>query len=107
MGQLDFQPLRRLVRSTSKLTSATNMESNSRDWPDVKKNPEAEEFRKLFVGGLCDKSNEDTLKEYFQSYGAVETCDIVKEKNNQNKGVYLHHLQEPQESGRDPEESSP
>jgi len=61
------------------------MESNSRDWPDVKKNPEAEEFRKLFVGGLCDKSNEDTLKEYFQSYGAVETCDIVKEKNNQNK----------------------
>ncbi|KAH3826846.1 heterogeneous nuclear ribonucleoprotein A1, A2/B1 homolog isoform X2 [Dreissena polymorpha] len=54
-------------------------------WPDYEKNPNAEEFRKLFVGGLDTKTTEETLKEYFSSYGSIETCEIMKERNNSAK----------------------
>jgi RNA recognition motif-containing protein len=58
---------------------------DKQDWPDCMEKPNAEEFRKLFVGGLPPTATEESLQEYFQTYGAIESCDIVKEKNNQNK----------------------
>lgn len=61
-------------------------ERPSRDqWPDFEKNPNAEEFRKLFVGGLDAKTTVETLREYFSSYGTIENCDIMKERNNPQK----------------------
>ncbi|XP_052812525.1 heterogeneous nuclear ribonucleoprotein A1-like isoform X2 [Mya arenaria] len=54
-------------------------------WPDYEKNPNAEEFRKVFVGGLDAKTTEDTLKEYFSSYGTIENCEIMKERNQAAK----------------------
>lgn len=54
-------------------------------WPDHEKNPNAEEFRKLFVGGLDAKTTEDTLKDYFSSYGSIEQCEIMKDRNNPAK----------------------
>lgn len=52
-----------------------------KDWPDYSKDPNAEEFRKLFVGGLDVKTTEETLTEYFGGYGEIEKCTIMKDKN--------------------------
>lgn len=51
-------------------------------WPDFEKNPDSEEFRKLFVGGLDSKTTEETLKDYFSSYGEIEKCEIMKDRGN-------------------------
>lgn len=61
------------------------MSADQQQWPDIEKNPNAEEFRKVFVGGLDAKTTEDTLKEYFSSYGTIENCEIMKERNQAAK----------------------
>lgn len=53
-------------------------------WPN-REDPTAEEFRKLFVGGLDTKTTEETLKEYFSSYGTVESCEIMKDRSTPPK----------------------
>ncbi|XP_060587806.1 heterogeneous nuclear ribonucleoprotein A1-like [Ruditapes philippinarum] len=54
-------------------------------WPDIYSDPGAEEFRKLFVGGLDAKTTEETLKDYFSSYGTIETCEIMKDRSTPPK----------------------
>lgn len=56
-----------------------------KEWPDFEKNPEAEEFRKMFVGGLELKTTEETLKEFFSTYGTIEDVLLMKDKNNPPK----------------------
>lgn len=45
-------------------------------WPDFEKVPNAEEFRKLFVGGLDKKTTKESLTDYFVTYGEVANCEI-------------------------------
>ena len=45
-------------------------------WPDYEKNPFAEEFRKIFVGGLDKKTTKESLVDYFVQYGDVVNCEI-------------------------------
>jgi len=42
---------------------------------------------KLYVGGLAYETSEDTLKEYFEQHGTVETVNIIKDRDtNRSKG---------------------
>lgn len=42
---------------------------------------EPEQFRKLFIGGLNYKTTEDTLKAYFNKYGEIVDCVVMKDPN--------------------------
>ena len=42
---------------------------------------DTEAARKMFVGGIKD-TNEETLKEYFDSYGDIDMVDIAYDHRN-------------------------
>jgi RNA recognition motif-containing protein len=42
-------------------------------------NPESESFRKLFIGGLNNETTEDTLRDYFEHWGEVVDCVVMKD----------------------------
>ena len=46
-------------------------------------NPEPEQYRKLFIGGLDYKTTEDSLKQYFEQWG--EIVDVVVMKDPKTK----------------------
>lgn len=41
--------------------------------------PNGEQFRKLFVGGLNYDTEDDGLREYFEKWGVVDDCIVMKE----------------------------
>lgn len=45
------------------------------------RNPEPEQFRKLFIGGLNYKTTEDTLKGHFQKWGEIVDCVVMRDPN--------------------------
>lgn len=46
-----------------------------------------EQERKLFVGGLNKiKTDEEDLKQYFQSYGSIIDCTIMRDMDKQSRG---------------------
>lgn len=48
---------------------------------------EPEQLRKIFVGGLNRRTTEETLKEYFSSWGNIVDCVIMREgKNGPSRG---------------------
>ena len=49
--------------------------------PDWNTNPNAEEFCKLFLGGLAPETTEESVKEYFGSYGEIIDCIVMKDPN--------------------------
>jgi len=44
-----------------------------------RKNPDSETFRKLFVAGMRTQTTEETLHEYFEHWGEVVQCILVKD----------------------------
>jgi len=44
-----------------------------------KKNLESESFRKLFIGGLSPDTTEETLRDYFEHYGEVVDCIVMRD----------------------------
>ncbi|XP_052824945.1 heterogeneous nuclear ribonucleoproteins A2/B1-like [Octopus bimaculoides] len=49
--------------------------------------PNAEKFRKLFIGGLNNETTEDTLRQYFETWGEVVDCVVMKNPtNNRSRG---------------------
>ena len=40
---------------------------------------DSESFRKLFIGGLSTDTTEETLHEYFEHWGEVVDCVVVKD----------------------------
>ena len=49
--------------------------------PDWNSNPNAEEFCKLFLGGLPHETTEVSVKEYFGKYGEIVDCIVMKDPN--------------------------
>ena len=41
--------------------------------------PNAEEFCKLFLGGLHPTTTEDEVKEYFSKYGDIVDCIVMRD----------------------------
>ncbi|KAF6031097.1 hrp-1 [Bugula neritina] len=44
---------------------------------------QAEHLRKLFIGGLSPKTDDDSLRSYFSKYGVITDCIVMKD--NQTK----------------------
>ena len=42
---------------------------------------EPEQFRKLFIGGLHYDTTEESLKEYFNKWGSVVDCVVMRDPN--------------------------
>jgi len=42
--------------------------------------------RKLFVGMLSKKCNENDVRSMFQTYGQIEECTVLRDQNGQSKG---------------------
>lgn len=36
--------------------------------------------KKIFVGGIKEDTREDHIREYFETYGRIETIDIMEER---------------------------
>lgn len=36
--------------------------------------------KKIFVGGIKEDTEEDHIREYFETYGRIETIDIMEER---------------------------
>ncbi|XP_041365953.1 heterogeneous nuclear ribonucleoprotein A1-like [Gigantopelta aegis] len=49
--------------------------------PDMELDPEHEQFRKLFIGGLSYDTSNETLKQYFEQWGVVVDCVVMKDPN--------------------------
>ena len=46
---------------------------------DETPDPEGEQFRKLFVGGLSYDTTEDGLRGHFETWGEVVDCVVMKD----------------------------
>jgi len=44
-----------------------------------RKDLESESFRKLFIGGLSVNTTEETLHEYFEHWGELVDCVVMKD----------------------------
>lgn len=44
--------------------------------------PEAEQFRKLFIGGLSYETTEEGLKAHFEQWGEVVDCVVMKDTDS-------------------------
>lgn len=50
-------------------------------------NDSRDSTRKLFVGGLADKTTEESLKEAFEEFGNVDKIDIMMDRvTNRHRG---------------------
>jgi RNA recognition motif-containing protein len=49
------------------------------DEDDEAERSEPEQYRKLFIGSLNYVTSEETMKKYFENYGKIDDCVIMKE----------------------------
>lgn len=43
--------------------------------------PNAEQFRKLFIGGLSYETDEDSLRAHFEQWGEIVDCVVMRDPN--------------------------
>uniref|UniRef100_A0A8C3WJS5 RRM domain-containing protein n=1 Tax=Catagonus wagneri TaxID=51154 RepID=A0A8C3WJS5_9CETA len=44
---------------------------------------EKEQLRKLFIGGLCSETTEESLSNYYQRWGKLTDCVVIRDPSNQ------------------------
>lgn len=59
------------------------MEKTSKSVPLKKKKREREQFRKLFIGGLCSETKEESLRNYYQQWGKLTDCVVIRDPSSQ------------------------
>ena len=42
---------------------------------------EPEQMRKIFVGSLIQKTNDDDLREFYSQFGEITDCIVMKDKS--------------------------
>jgi RNA recognition motif. (a.k.a. RRM, RBD, or RNP domain) len=47
--------------------------------------------RKLFVGMLSKKCNENDVRGMFGQFGTIEECTVLRDTNGQSKGKFERH----------------
>ena len=50
--------------------------------------PSSPAERKLFVGMLSKKCNENDVRTMFQTYGQIEECTVLRDQNGHSKGEF-------------------
>jgi hypothetical protein len=43
--------------------------------------PNAEQFRKLFIGGLSYETDENSLRSHFETWGEIVDCVVMRDPN--------------------------
>ena len=43
--------------------------------------PESEQYRKLFVGGLSYDTSDEGLREHFEGWGEIVDCVVMRDPN--------------------------
>ena len=66
---------RRRSRSRSRSRSHDNRRDSSRE-----DSMEPEITRKLFIGGLSFKTSDDTLRTYYEQWGDIDDCIVMKDR---------------------------
>lgn len=55
--------------------------------PTLNKNDlEPEAFRKVFIGGLCYKTDDQVFRDYFSKYGKILDCIIMRDRESRSRG---------------------
>ncbi|CAF1058295.1 unnamed protein product [Adineta steineri] len=69
------------VESTKNNTYNDNGQSTSN-----KNDLEPEALRKVFIGGLSYKTDDQTFRDYFSKYGEIDDCVIMRDRDNRSRG---------------------
>ncbi|KAL7741287.1 hypothetical protein ACLKA6_015165 [Drosophila palustris] len=76
-----------LLASLSHATHKSYPPINSAYWlPSSHPSPYTVPERKLFVGMLNKKLNENDVRKLFEVHGAIEECTVLRDQNGQSKG---------------------
>ena len=52
-----------------------------RDYGGGDLDPNAEQFRKLFIGGLSYETDENSLRSHFETWGEIVDCVVMRDPN--------------------------
>ena len=47
--------------------------------------------RKLFIGMVCKKLNEEDIKDMFIQFGPIEECTVLRDDNGISRGMNMSH----------------
>ena len=48
--------------------------------------------RKLFIGMVCKKLNEEEIKAMFIKFGPIEECTVLRDDNGISRGMKMSHF---------------
>lgn len=51
---------------------------------------ESEQYRKLFIGGLHYETTEDTMKKYFEQWGEIVDCVVMRDSHSGMYAILLY-----------------
>ena len=54
------------------------MEKTVKSVPVKREKKETEQIRKLFIGGLSSETTEESLKNYYQQWGELTDCVVIR-----------------------------
>jgi RNA recognition motif-containing protein len=47
--------------------------------------------RKLFIGMVCKKLNEEDIRNMFIHFGPIEECTVLRDDNGISRGIKMSH----------------
>ena len=57
--------------------------------PEKTEPEEAENLRKIFTGGLNRETTDEQMKEYFEKFGEILDCIILRDSKNESKYILI------------------
>ncbi|CAF3336471.1 unnamed protein product [Rotaria socialis] len=72
--------------STENAYEDNNNNNNNEQTSLNKSDLEPEALRKVFIGGLSYKTDDQTFRDYFSKYGDIDECIIMRDRENRSRG---------------------